>query len=151
MEARLLVGIGTYCLIVSPEGELLLAKQEFEGVTEWGSFGGALEPGETIEECAIREMREETGLDVRLIRLLAVDENWSGGELKRLGFIFLAEPQPWPQEVRLESFQGRTRFLEHRWVTREEARQLLASPNSDAVWLELWLENRGEVLFRHHD
>ena len=33
--------------------------------------GGHREPGESLEECAVREAREETGLDVRVVRRVA--------------------------------------------------------------------------------
>lgn len=32
---------------------------------KWNGLGGKFEPGETPEECAIREIREETGLELR--------------------------------------------------------------------------------------
>lgn len=38
----------------------------------WAIPGGKLEPGETIETTAIREAKEETGLDVQLISLIGV-------------------------------------------------------------------------------
>jgi ADP-ribose pyrophosphatase YjhB (NUDIX family) len=38
----------------------------------WGLPGGILEPGETAAGCAVRETREETGLEVRPLRLAAV-------------------------------------------------------------------------------
>ncbi|HEV8602793.1 MAG TPA: NUDIX domain-containing protein [Gaiellaceae bacterium] len=36
--------------------------------------GGGIEPGETVEEAAVREVREETGLEVRIVRGLGVVE-----------------------------------------------------------------------------
>jgi 8-oxo-dGTP pyrophosphatase MutT (NUDIX family) len=36
---------------------------DFAGDWAWGSPGGGCEEGESVEECARRELREETGLD----------------------------------------------------------------------------------------
>jgi 8-oxo-dGTP pyrophosphatase MutT (NUDIX family) len=38
---------------------------------------GRIDPGETLEECLRRELREETGLEhVRIVRELEMDGNW---------------------------------------------------------------------------
>ncbi|OGR44014.1 MAG: hypothetical protein A2X28_04640 [Elusimicrobia bacterium GWA2_56_46] len=39
---------------------------------EWGLIGGALDPGESLEECARREIMEETGLSVGSVNLLGL-------------------------------------------------------------------------------
>jgi ADP-ribose pyrophosphatase YjhB (NUDIX family) len=43
---------------------VLLVRQSDSG--RWSTPGGAIEPGESPEEAAIRETREETGLDIAL-------------------------------------------------------------------------------------
>ena len=43
------------------------------GYDDWSFPKGKLEAGETIEEAALREVKEETGLKCRIIRKLAVD------------------------------------------------------------------------------
>lgn len=43
-----------------------------DGVTFWMPPGGGSEPGETPEAAAVREVKEETGLDVRVIRSIPV-------------------------------------------------------------------------------
>ena len=47
------------------------------GHVYWWLPGGARENGETTEGCAIREIREETGLEVR-IEWLLLSSGWGG-------------------------------------------------------------------------
>ena len=39
---------------------------------KWTGVGGKLEKGETPEECAIREVKEETGLTVKHLKLVGI-------------------------------------------------------------------------------
>jgi len=45
----------------------------------WSVPSGGLEIGETLEECCIRELREETGYDIRIIKPLFIKEGSSFG------------------------------------------------------------------------
>jgi 8-oxo-dGTP pyrophosphatase MutT (NUDIX family) len=56
-------------ILFDEKGRVLLA-QHPEG--RWISIGGAIDPGETPAEAAIRECREETGLIVEPVRLIGV-------------------------------------------------------------------------------
>lgn len=50
--------------IVSPQGEILLGKRlSGLGKGKWGLPGGKVEDNETLVNCAIRETREETGIE----------------------------------------------------------------------------------------
>jgi 8-oxo-dGTP pyrophosphatase MutT (NUDIX family) len=56
-------------LVLDPAGRVLLFRFEFrrgplDGLVFWATPGGALEPGESFEEGARRELAEETGLVV---------------------------------------------------------------------------------------
>lgn len=51
---------------------ILLLEQDVMESRRWSLPGGALEFGETIEQCLVREMKEETGLDISVGDLLYV-------------------------------------------------------------------------------
>jgi ADP-ribose pyrophosphatase len=56
--------------VVLSEGRLLLAREMMDGL--WSLPGGWADPGESPSQNCVREVREETGLHVRAVRLLAV-------------------------------------------------------------------------------
>jgi 8-oxo-dGTP diphosphatase len=61
------VGVGVF---VVRDGKVLLGlRRGSHGSGTWGTPGGHLEHGESIEECARREVLEETGLEVADLRL----------------------------------------------------------------------------------
>ena len=53
------------------EDTIVLAKQSY-GQQYWSLPGGVMEASESIDQTAIREVKEETGLDIRLGRLVGV-------------------------------------------------------------------------------
>ena len=61
--------------VVEREGRLLLVRhQKPDRGPYWVLPGGRLDPGETIPQCAAREVAEETGLSARFSGLLYVGE-----------------------------------------------------------------------------
>ena len=52
----------TLCFLHDDEQVLLGMKKQGFGEGKWNGFGGKVEPGETIEAAAIRELEEEAGL-----------------------------------------------------------------------------------------
>jgi len=60
-------------VIVNDRNEVLLEKRSDNQL--WGLPGGLMELDEDIETCAIREVKEETNLDIVLTRFLGVFNN----------------------------------------------------------------------------
>jgi 8-oxo-dGTP diphosphatase len=56
----------TICFILRDDEALLLKKSAgLFGQGKWNAPGGKIKPAESAEECAVREVLEETGLSVR--------------------------------------------------------------------------------------
>src|SRR5512135_2531166 len=58
----------TLCFVVRDGRVLLGMKKRGFGAGRWNGFGGKLEPGESVEEGARRELREEAGIDAESLR-----------------------------------------------------------------------------------
>ena len=69
--------VSSCAIIFDTQGRVLLHQRADNG--HWALPGGGLDLGESIEHCCLREVREETGLEVRIVRLIGVytDPRWS--------------------------------------------------------------------------
>lgn len=67
-EDETLGGAGVW--VTNESGDVLLVRND--GEDGWGDPGGKVEVGETFEEAAIRETREETGIECELTGLCEV-------------------------------------------------------------------------------
>ena len=74
-------------VVTDEDGRLLLAKRTDNNL--WTIPGGTMKPGETITETAVREAKEETGLDVEVVSLVGIYSNpqhvveYSDGEVRQ--------------------------------------------------------------------
>ena len=77
IAGRVVPGVRVTGILVE-EGKILLVKQVVQGGkrTHWNLPGGMLELGETLEQALMREMMEETGLEVRVGELLYVSDRF---------------------------------------------------------------------------
>jgi 8-oxo-dGTP diphosphatase len=64
--------VGTAIIITKDDKVLLMKRKGPHGHGTWSTPGGHLDFGETPEECAAREAKEEVGLDVIDVRFRAV-------------------------------------------------------------------------------
>ena len=61
---------GVAVIILNEEKQVLLQKRSDVGL--WGIPSGHIEIGETVSEAAIREVKEETNLDIKIKKLIGV-------------------------------------------------------------------------------
>ncbi|MEV4413198.1 NUDIX domain-containing protein [Catellatospora sp. NPDC049609] len=61
---------GGVAVVEDEFGRILLQRRTDSG--NWALPGGTMELGETIEQCVVREVREETGLDIEITGLVGI-------------------------------------------------------------------------------
>lgn len=61
---------GGSALVVDERGRVLMQRRADSG--NWSLPGGIMEIGETMQQCVIREVKEETGLDIEITGLLGI-------------------------------------------------------------------------------
>lgn len=76
--------VAVVVFLVKGNKVLLGRRRSAVGYSTFALPGGNLEFGESFEECAVREVKEETGLEIANVELLTVTNN-----------LFLEEPKPY--------------------------------------------------------
>lgn len=84
-------------MIVRDSSVLLVRRTQEPGKGLWSVPGGLVELGETVEDAARREAKEETGIEVRIEKLLDVIDSVVYDDQRKIRFhyvliIFLAHP-----------------------------------------------------------
>ena len=80
--------IGIAALIFSADGQILLFKHTYRTDCDWGFPGGYLKGGEDPADAIRREIREESGLEVKVLGPLEIVRS---EEMPRLEVLFQAE------------------------------------------------------------
>lgn len=57
-------------IVAEADGRILMARRRDNEL--WTIPGGAMDPGESIAQTAVREVKEETGLDVEVVSLVGI-------------------------------------------------------------------------------
>ncbi|MFF0293210.1 NUDIX domain-containing protein [Kitasatospora sp. NPDC004615] len=126
------------CLITDPDGRVLIVKAGYRDA--WQFVGGTVDLGENAQQCATRELHEETGLHREAGDLLAVAWTHPSGELGHPACHFLFDLGVFPADTPIALPAGE--LDAYRWATVPEAMALLGPAR--ALRLEAGLAARAD-------
>ncbi len=114
--------------LIEKDGKLLVTKRADDrdhGAGEWETITGRVEQGESFEDAVHREVMEETGLTIKILRPLGTFHFYRGKEkVEHLGLSFACEYVS--GEVRLDPHES----SDFRWATKEEALRLVTDEST---------------------
>lgn len=136
----------TLCIVYRHPKILLGMKKRGFGAGRWNGFGGKVTPGETIEDAAKREVKEEAGIDI--------------GNMEKFGildFEFKGDPEILQVHIfKSDDFSGEpaeSEEMKPQWFDIDEIPYDVMWPD-DEYWLPLLLVGKkfkGKFVFGESD
>lgn len=129
--------VSVAAVITNDDGNVLVIKRRDNGA--WQLPGGVLELNETIDDGVIREVREETGVQIKPIRLTGIYKNMNLGVVALVLRAELISGQPQPTDESAEVA----------WWTPDQ----VAAQQSEAFGIRILDALRDTYIpaIRHHD
>ena len=120
------IGVYTKALIMFENKVLIIKRSSYTsfGEGEWDLPGGGLQFGESLHECLNREIKEETGLTVRIGKLLYATTNIVNPSSQTVGLMYLCHADT--NNVTLS--REHTAFL---WATQEQLKERVSKSASE--------------------
>ena len=107
------VGVGA---VIVAEGKVLIVKRKYDPLAgQWSLPGGGVELGETHEDSIVREMLEETGLDIEVLPVIEVFDRITRDDDGQVQYHFvLVDYLCWPVggELQASSDVADARFVD---------------------------------------
>ena len=127
--AKPIIGVGA---IVKKDGKVLLVRRGVEpSLGLWAIPGGTLKLGESMRECAERELLEETGITAKAEECVYAFDFVERDEQKRIKYHFVVID--FATKYISGEPQGADDALEARWFAPEELLKLVVAKNTLAA------------------
>lgn len=134
-------------MLMNRKGELFVGQRRDSDVPAWQMPQGGIDQGETVEEAALRELAEETGVGADLVEVVAVTPGWLHYDLPEhlvgrvWGGRFRGQKQKWvlmrflgtDEAVRIDT--AHPEFSSWRWLGSDEVLAQIV-PFKRAVYAE---------------
>jgi len=89
------ITVGVQVVVLDERGRVLLVRNSYDPARQWRLPGGGAKAHESMREAALRELGEETGVEVRdasRARLLGVFANFKKGKSDHIGVYVVRTP-----------------------------------------------------------
>ena len=104
----------TLCFVVKGDEILMINRNKPPFMGLWNAVGGHIEDGETPEQSAIREIKEESGIDVKSVELQSIF-TWNYDD--ETGYVFTAKLDDGEYNGIIKSHsEGITAFKKIDWI-----------------------------------
>ena len=118
------------CMVEDEIGRVLVQQRVDKNWSGIAFPGGHVEPGESLTESVIREVKEETGLTIKNVKLCGV-KDWCFENNSKRYIVFLYKTSDFCGELIPKSNEGK-----NFWVSKEELESKLN--------LQFWIISNGE-------
>lgn len=116
---KTVLAAGGVVLRKTQKGNLRVLVAHRPGYKDWSLPKGKTDPGETLEETAVREVLEETGFHCRIVAPLETTRYRVGRGIKEVAWFAM---RPLPDSP---GFKKNSEVDQVRWVSRTESKKLL--------------------------
>lgn len=135
------VWLGAAALVINAEGEWLVVQKNYSGSKgRWTLPAGFTDAGETVDATAVREVKEETGIDCEIIGLMGIRSGVIRHQVSDNMMIFLARKVHAKQELAIDYGE----MAEVAWL---KPSQLVADERTSAMLLEIAEQNHQQLVF----
>jgi len=119
-------GVVVACLIKKEDKYLLIQERQPSAYGLWNLPAGHVDKGEELETAAVREAKEETGLDVRLIKEIAIYHESAKQAVKH---IYSTEI------IGGELISPNDEIMDIKWLTFDQVKDLHENGKLRTLWI----------------
>ncbi|MGM0607484.1 MAG: NUDIX domain-containing protein [Candidatus Muiribacteriota bacterium] len=129
-------------IIILYKDKMLFVKHRKNGREYWLLPGGGLEINETIESCAVREVKEETGLNISLGKLVFTSESINpNGKKHIINMFFLG----FLKDREVKFCISDSDIYDVKFFGVDEFEEITVYPNIKKELVDAWIKN-----FKHN-
>lgn len=133
--------IGVGVAVINNRKVLLVKESSGRNVGCWGIPKGKVDPSENIEQAALRELFEETGLQGKLIRLTGLRSDLRNDQVA-LFFVFTANVD----SKQVPEIQDKEEISDIGWFTADEVKNLDLVSTNMSILIEGAFEGEGGLV-----